>query len=1540
MGGANYFDQIIDDSTIDGFYNGNLAEVSGHDGGGANYFKGDISNSNITGSYINNTAWSGGANFILGNIQNSKITGIYTQNTAKNAGGANHFRGKIIKSDINGKYNNNRAGTGGANYFDEIIIDSIINGTYYANVADLGHGHFTWTELKFLMSGGANYFKSGGANYFKSDIWNTLITGDYNNNIAYSSGGANFFNGNIDSSIIDGIYKNNERTAGLGNCNYFTYLQDVIITGTYYTPSLPHGEGVDCIKSFSKDGLSKYFSYINNPRSTFSDNRTYIWSLYVNASAKVNQNSSEGNGLSPERPFKTLNEALNVVQDGATIFIAPGTYTGKGQNVDLIINKNLNLQTYGTGDVIFDAESKSRIWTVNASNLNITGITFQNGKSSYGGAIYFNNIIYNSRISGKFINNNATTGNGSAMYFQEAISSLITGKYINNTNYFKKENLSTFYKFNDTITTLNNDSTVYVLNNIIYVNCHFLPGLSSNGYTEFLKGDGYTPFTAFKTLLDAVNAAKDGDIIQIAEGNYTGYGNVEDMNINKNLTIMNDGKMVIFDAKDTQNRIWTITASQVNILGITFTNGKSSHGGALLFKNKLVNSVIASNFINNRVYTITKTCYGGAIAFESSLDNVTITGTFLNNSVYNWKIEDEWNWDNSMYYYLYGGAISFAGNVTNCNISGVYMDNHIDVTDKSSRAMGGVFYFASWVINTTITGDYALNSITTPNAALDYRVILGEGDKIWYHEPNHNAPKELASSGGVLFIKEGSMNLTIDGIYLHNMAGYGAVHYFGGDHYGLIVDGKYANNHAVTSYDRKEGKAGWLKALMTIGEYYYYHPKVFWGVTIAIGVALIIVAATAAYTIASATAMADAAAIAAAEKAKTTYLAQEEAMGTLNAMDKIINKFPRAENLINNALNAYSKGKDGIIVFNAANKWCYQMSLSEKSYTILESVSLINEWLDKGYNFAIRVSTLSEFVETLNSIKSAYSTAYAATFAAVHEGLMVAGITTAVVGTLTTAAVTAKLIKENFFDVSSPEQSDFLLGLLDNSALYRYFESIPIESLNYFRYIVAGTELAADLVGIPLKDLDLPKRLTNQSLDELLSHKEQKTIDWSDEKYWTGYGINYFAGALHDVEVRGAYMHNTAIPYNTNTRSNINDDHSIYGILDESNMKIVDENGNYTSEMFKEDLIRAKNNNKFVVNGSINKSNPNQLTFKTLQEALNHIRDGDTIWIAPGIYNGTGNVGLTIKNNIGLVKYGDGDVIFDGQKTSQIFNVISSRGLNITGLTFINGNSIEGGAIRFNQLINSYINATFISNNADYGGALFINNKVYNSTIMGTYINNTAEKLGGGNYFIGSVSHSEIGGIYVGNHALHGGANAIGFIENTSVCGQYINNTAQWDGGALYFFDAYHNVKLNCSYKNNSALDGADYFFVGNGHDSKNDDPYIRPHPKYNSHQILESEKVFVANICDDIPRSMNIHFSNAMTSMNGVIKDSLDYSYINNAIYYSGVEESIEYMPDEIESAMSVSKNIDVVSLGLLCVLLILLSMVGIHFYKKKNMN
>ena len=91
--------------------------------------------------------------------------------------------------------------------------------------------------------------------------------------------------------------------------------------------------------------------------------------------------------------------------------------------------------------------------------------------------------------------------------------------------------------------------------------------------------------------------------------------------------------------------------------------------------------------------------------------------------------------------------------------------------------MGGVFYFASWVINTTITGQYALNRITIPNDQLGYRVIKYGAVTHWklYEEDYHNPPNELASSGGVLFIKEGSMNLTIDGIYLHNMAGYGAI---------------------------------------------------------------------------------------------------------------------------------------------------------------------------------------------------------------------------------------------------------------------------------------------------------------------------------------------------------------------------------------------------------------------------------------------------------------------------------------------------------------------------------------------------------------------------------------------------------------------------------------------------------------------------------------------------------------------------------------------------------------------------------------------
>ena len=82
---------------------------------------------------------------------------------------------------------------------------------------------------------------------------------------------------------------------------------------------------------------------------------------YVNSSK-----DTSGDGKSEKDAFKTLNEA----QDGDTIWIASGEYTGK-DNIGLTIAKNLNFIKNGDGEAIFDAENSGNIWTVNSTSIYI-----------------------------------------------------------------------------------------------------------------------------------------------------------------------------------------------------------------------------------------------------------------------------------------------------------------------------------------------------------------------------------------------------------------------------------------------------------------------------------------------------------------------------------------------------------------------------------------------------------------------------------------------------------------------------------------------------------------------------------------------------------------------------------------------------------------------------------------------------------------------------------------------------------------------------------------------------------------------------------------------------------------------------------------------------------------------------------------------------------------------------------------------------------------------------------------------------------------
>ena len=113
-------------------------------------------------------------------------------------------------------------------------------------------------------------------------------------------------------------------------------------------------------------------------------------------------------------PYKSLKNALynqegqSIREDGDIIHIAAGEYCGEA-NTGLTIDKKLTLESWGPGEVIFDGQNQ-RILTITADKITVNGITFKNGNSTCGGALYFTNGLKNSWIDGAFTDNSAKFG--------------------------------------------------------------------------------------------------------------------------------------------------------------------------------------------------------------------------------------------------------------------------------------------------------------------------------------------------------------------------------------------------------------------------------------------------------------------------------------------------------------------------------------------------------------------------------------------------------------------------------------------------------------------------------------------------------------------------------------------------------------------------------------------------------------------------------------------------------------------------------------------------------------------------------------------------------------------------------------------------------------------------------------------------------------------------------------------------------------------------------------------------------------------------
>ena len=313
--------------------------------------------------------------------------------------------------------------------------------------------------------------------------------------------------------------------------------------------------------------------------------------------------------------------------------------------------------------------------------------------------------------------------------------------------------------------------------------------------------------------------------------------------------------------------------------------------------------------------------------------------------------------------------------------------------------------------------------------------------------------------------------------------------------------------------------------------------------------------------------------------------------------------------------------------------------------------------------------------------------------------------------------------------------------------------------------------------------------------------------------------------------------------------SDVNETRDVLSIDESANLEnsLLSVDNNVKSNELSNDTLKVSNDevltagSYWYVNSSKTSSGDGKSedsAFKTLNEALNKANNDDTIMIASGEYKGTGNIGLTFARNINLIKYGDGEAIFNGEKKSQIWDVEGEKGANIVGLTFVNGKKDDyGGAIYFNKA-GKIVNCTFRDNNAKYGGAVYgvgdiiINNcqftknvasnggavytGFYGGRITNCEFNMNRASRGGAIHFEerGYVDRSN----FIGNNAsAKGGAIYVGVSCSVKDCNLEHNTaTGSFSYGGAIFFNSYsaNNKLSNCNFTDNLGknIGGAVYF--------------------------------------------------------------------------------------------------------------------------------
>ncbi|SCG84696.1 DUF11 domain-containing protein [Methanobacterium congolense] len=148
-------------------------------------------------------------------------------------------------------------------------------------------------------------------------------------------------------------------------------------------------------------------------------------------------------------------------------------------------------------------------------------------------------------------------------------------------------------------------------------------------------------------------------------------------------------------------------------------------------------------------------------------------------------------------------------------------------------------------------------------------------------------------------------------------------------------------------------------------------------------------------------------------------------------------------------------------------------------------------------------------------------------------------------------------------------------------------------------------------------------------------------------------------------------------------------------------------------------------------NGSDANSGTADSPYLTIQKGVDSISENGTVYIANGVYNGTGNTNITINRNMNITGQSHTGTIINGAGTNWIFHINSGVNVTITNLTLTQGYMAGNGGAIYNYGTLTVTNCTLTNNTVtDYGGA--IENRGSLAVYGSTFINNIANGEGGG----------------------------------------------------------------------------------------------------------------------------------------------------------------------------------------------------------------